>query len=433
MPAIFFGGIAVSFFSVLLFASRRPFRLSDGIASLLLFMLAVPVIVKMVLIGIVPPGARRWLLFLLTVPFVYGPLLYLYAAAEITEKPAFQRSWLLHFIPCAVFAALSFIFVFSELDMKKDARPDAPAGRIEEELPTPGPAGDFRLGPDGRGEAPPPPAPGMAPPAALGRPGPPPHHIMPLDRVPFMGLSMLISFISYTAATAVMLLRHKKRMPDYFSTTSMSTTLKWIQWIMVAFFMSYSFVYLSLQIAPSLLRHPLLDPRMTPDIAICFFIVVFAFFSLRQPAIFREPDPRHGGDGNERGRGDQGEKKYEKSGLKDDDAARYLLALEDYMEKDKPYLDPDLTIADLSGRLGIPRHYLTQVINERLNKNFYLFVNEYRVREAMEIIADPAFSGHTILRIAYDVGFNSKSAFNAIFKRLTSRTPTEYRLAYGPK
>ena len=180
-------------------------------------------------------------------------------------------------------------------------------------------------------------------------------------------------------------------------------------------------------LAPALLRHPLLDPRMTPDVALTFFIIIFGFFSLRQPVIFREPERQHGGGE------DQSEKKYEKSGLKSSDADRYLLQLKDFMETEKPYLDPDLTIIDLSERLKIPRHHLTQVINERMDKNFYLFVNEYRIREAREIMTDPEFSGHTILRIAYESGFNSKSVFNSIFKKITSHTPTEYRFAYGPK
>jgi AraC-like DNA-binding protein len=308
--------------------------------------------------------------------------------------------------------------------LKHDARSVKKTEQIEEKapwLPPPGPPM-----PGIGNHAGPPHLPGGVPPFTSGRPGPP-HHGPQLHRVPFLGIFTLISFISYTAAIVVMLIRHRKKMPDYFSYTSITMSLKWLQWIMVCFFISYSFVYLSLQMAPSLLRHPMLDPRMTPDIALTFFIIVFGFFSLRQPLIYREPE-RQEGEGE-----DQGGKKYEKSGLKSDDADRYLQILMNFMEKEKPYLDPDLTIIDLSERLNIPRHHLTQVINERLEKNFYLFVNEYRIREAKEIMGDPEFSDHTILRIAFDSGFNSKSVFNSIFKKLTNHTPTEYRLARGAR
>ncbi len=97
------------------------------------------------------------------------------------------------------------------------------------------------------------------------------------------------------------------------------------------------------------------------------------------------------------------------------------------MNEEKPYLDSELTIVTVSEKLGIPRHYLTQVINEHLNKNFFVYINEYRVNEAKQKMSDETYRDHTILRIAYDSGFNSKSGFNIIFKKHTGFTPTEFR------
>ena len=97
------------------------------------------------------------------------------------------------------------------------------------------------------------------------------------------------------------------------------------------------------------------------------------------------------------------------------------------MQRDKPYLNPDLTIQDLSDTLDISRHHITQVINEQLKKNFYMFVNEFRVEEAKQRMADQHNDHLTMLAIAYDSGFNSKSGFNSIFKRVTGLTPSQYR------
>ena len=80
--------------------------------------------------------------------------------------------------------------------------------------------------------------------------------------------------------------------------------------------------------------------------------------------------------------------KYERSGLTADRSSMYLKKLEDYMQSDKPYLDANLTIEKLSKQISIPRHYLTQIISEQLNKNFYLFVNEYRINAVKEYIDD---------------------------------------------
>ncbi len=97
------------------------------------------------------------------------------------------------------------------------------------------------------------------------------------------------------------------------------------------------------------------------------------------------------------------------------------------MEENKPYLDIDLTIHDLSGALNIPRHYLTQIINEKLNRNFYQFINEYRVEEVKRLLQDPAYKKYTFTAIAFEAGFNSKSSFNSVFKETVGKTPSQYK------
>ena len=87
----------------------------------------------------------------------------------------------------------------------------------------------------------------------------------------------------------------------------------------------------------------------------------------------------------------------------------------------------ELTIYDLSNQLQIPRHFLSEVINEHLGKNFYNLVNDYRVEEVKGRLEDPRFKHLTILAIAYDSGFNAKSSFNTIFKEKTGMTPSEYQ------
>ena len=100
------------------------------------------------------------------------------------------------------------------------------------------------------------------------------------------------------------------------------------------------------------------------------------------------------------------------------------------MEEKNPYLDVDLSIHDVSDELEIPRHYLTQVINGMLGKNFYTFINEYRIEEVKKLLTDEAYSKFTLTSIAFEAGFNSKSSFNSVFKTATGMTPSQFKDAH---
>lgn len=117
--------------------------------------------------------------------------------------------------------------------------------------------------------------------------------------------------------------------------------------------------------------------------------------------------------------------KYKNSRLSPNDKKDILVKVKTYFEKEQPFLHSSLKIRDVSSAINIPSKYISQVINESLNKNFYDFVNTYRLRYAMyELLKN---KDKTILEVLYASGFNTKSAFNSAFKRLNGITPTEYR------
>jgi AraC-like DNA-binding protein len=120
-------------------------------------------------------------------------------------------------------------------------------------------------------------------------------------------------------------------------------------------------------------------------------------------------------------------KKYSNSGLGADDMKRIITALENKMQRDKSYLDTELTIDVLAESIACTRHHLSQAINEQLNKSFYDYINHYRVEEAKHFLIDPSKDNHKIASIAYDAGFNSISTFNDVFKKVTGSTPSQYR------
>ncbi|MCD4691790.1 MAG: helix-turn-helix domain-containing protein, partial [Calditrichales bacterium] len=119
--------------------------------------------------------------------------------------------------------------------------------------------------------------------------------------------------------------------------------------------------------------------------------------------------------------------KYEKSGLSSEKAKLYLEDLLNLMEQEKPYRNSELTLNQLAEIVSISPHNLSEVINTQLNQNFFDFVNQYRVEKVKKDLVDPEKQHLKILSLAFDAGFNSKTSFNTIFKKFTNLTPTEYR------
>lgn len=97
-----------------------------------------------------------------------------------------------------------------------------------------------------------------------------------------------------------------------------------------------------------------------------------------------------------------------------------------FMEDEKPYLDYELNLPGLSKKLGFKSHYLSQLINQKSRKNFFDFVNTYRVNEFKKRARQPDCRLYTLLSLAYDCGFNSKTTFNRVFKNHTGHTPSEF-------
>jgi AraC-like DNA-binding protein len=103
------------------------------------------------------------------------------------------------------------------------------------------------------------------------------------------------------------------------------------------------------------------------------------------------------------------------------------------MEQDKLYLDPELDLVKLAQHLDMPRYQVSAVLNGVIQKKFYDFVNEYRVAEFQELVAAPQYAHYTLLALAHEAGFNSKSTFNAVFKKTTGQTPSQFYQKQGAK
>lgn len=101
-----------------------------------------------------------------------------------------------------------------------------------------------------------------------------------------------------------------------------------------------------------------------------------------------------------------------------------------YLESEKPYVKTDFSMHDLCNSLNVSRRKISYVLNEILEKNFYGVVNEYRIKEAQKLMQDDHVNQMKIEVLGEMVGFQSKSSFNACFKKVTGMTPSEYRLSH---
>lgn len=99
------------------------------------------------------------------------------------------------------------------------------------------------------------------------------------------------------------------------------------------------------------------------------------------------------------------------------------------MENKKPFLDPELSLFKLASQLDVSSHMLSYIINKGCSENFYQFINRYRIEEAKKMIQDPNMKHLSLIGIAFEVGFNSKTVFNTTFKKITNQTPSQFKKA----
>ena len=156
-------------------------------------------------------------------------------------------------------------------------------------------------------------------------------------------------------------------------------------------------------------------------LSLSVFVILIGYFGLKQKIIYGNEDIiAPVGSSNT-------QTKYAGSKLSDIEEKQLADQLKKHIDSSKSYLNPDLTLAQLAAEIGISSHILSQVINEQFNLNFFDFVNQYRVDEFKQRIVNPNYESYSLLGIAFDCGFNSKSAFNRIFKKSTSLTPSQYK------
>lgn len=226
----------------------------------------------------------------------------------------------------------------------------------------------------------------------------------------YLDMFVRVQVFFYIIKSILVLFSIRKKLKENFSSIP-KTNFYWIQFLIIGFISSFLLTVPLIIIFSYLLHMP--GPFLTLAVITPYFIYFNIIFykAWYQPELFA---------------GVEENVKYKSSKLTKEEAENWIVKLNNFVEINKPHLNPDLTLNQLAEDLEIPARVLSQIINEYFNQNFYDYINRLRIEESKRMLLDSS-NKMTVLEILYEVGFNSKSTFNNIFKKMTGLTPTEYR------
>lgn len=379
-------GIVVTFFLAAILISKRDKTGADLILVLWLVVIGLHLTFYYLFIT----GKTLTLPYLLGLeipfPLLHGPLLYLYTEA-VTNPAVSRRLRILHFVPFFFSYLLLAQFIFSSDEHKIYVYQHAGVGY--ESLT------DFIL------------------------------------------LMIIVSGVVYVAFSLRLLGRHRRIIQDQFSYAE-KINLAWLRYLIYGIGVIWITVIVGY------------DPATYSTAVV--FVIILGYFGINQVGIFtqklepaRQPGiketleaelpvagsveeaPKDISAGAESTSIDEpGKTKYLKSSLNPELADNIHKVLTDVMREKKLYTDPELTLDELAQTLNVHRNNLSQIINTYEQKSFYDYINLKRVEEFKRIVSLPGSQKFTLLGLASDCGFNSKTSFNRNFKNVTGLSPTEY-------
>ncbi len=226
-------------------------------------------------------------------------------------------------------------------------------------------------------------------------------------------IGFIVSMVVYWRKITKLLRKHRLNVLDNFSVDSDVISLSWIYYLAIFIFGGF-ILSVIFDLVLSATGFSLFESVITVHVGILIATYSLSFFGFRQEAIFEE-------------------QKFERFHSEPDNIEKESQSITDkdrvlqYLKKEKPYLRRNLTLKDLANELSMPIYRLSELINNELGKNFFTLINELRIEEAKERISSGEYTNLTLSAIGFDSGFNSKSTFQALFKKFTGMTPSQFR------
>ncbi|MGB4772864.1 MAG: helix-turn-helix domain-containing protein [Chitinophagaceae bacterium] len=370
---IYYIGISINLFLLLILITKRRKSLADKILAAWLFVMALHI--GLFIASLQPVNVRsiHWILGLIApFPLIHGPFLYLYTAASTNMLPSRKRIWFLHFLPF-----LLTIVLLLPLYIK---------------------SGQEKL--------------------AIYMSGGEDYYLF--NQI--LLLAIYVSGIAYIIASFILLRKHRRNIGEQFSYEE-KINLNWLRYLIIGLLVLWLIIIV-------------LKKNSIVFSAAAVFVTLIGYLGIRQRGIFGMNEPERIPETSKPidsitevevlPETELPRKKYANSGLNPELALQIHTKLVTAMEREKLFTEPELSLAMLAGKLDVHPNYLSQVINEKEGKSFFDYINTLRVEEFKRLAALPESSQFTLLSLAFDCGFNSKSAFNKNFKKVTGQSPSAY-------
>lgn len=387
-------GIGVALLLILLLISKKGKILADRI--LLIWLILITCHLLLFALSLQPITTRNvhWLLGTsIPFPLLHGPMLYLYTASMTQMLPRNRIFLTLHFLP-----ALVGVLLFGPMFFKSATEKIAFVNSNGDEYRT---ANLIRI------------------------------------------ILLQVSGFVYVVWCLFLLRKHKKNINQEFSYEE-KINLNWLRY----FIYSVAAIWIIIVVT---------HKDYYIFLGAVLFIVFLGYFGIQQVGIFtpaHRVEPIRSSDleigkNVESGKSESGlihppdmymetvtsevipKKKYANSGVTPAMATDIHQRLVHFMEKEKLFTEPDLSLSMLSDKIQVHPNYLSQVINEKERKTFFEYINALRIAEFQRLVALPSNRQFTIMGLAYDCGFNSKSSFNKNFRKVTGLSPSAYLQSLG--
>jgi AraC-like DNA-binding protein len=230
--------------------------------------------------------------------------------------------------------------------------------------------------------------------------------------------SLVVQVIAYWILSWTRLKQHERNV-KLFASSSQPVDLWWLRYLLIGLalivllWLNANFIQITIVNTYAAFGH-------------LFAVYFIAYFSLRQGEIFAF-DKQSVIEIKEIIQEETTKSTAKAPRATDAELTEQKVKLESLMTTDKLYLNPTLGLPELAARAGLTSHQLSYLINEGFGENFYQFVNRYRVNEAKRLLHSKAHQHLSIMGIAFESGFNSKTTFNTTFKKFTGVSPSQYQ------
>lgn len=398
---IYIVGVGLNLFLLLLLISKKNKSFADKVLVAWLFVVGCHLSLYVLSFQPITIKNIHQMGLSIPFPFLHGPFLYLYTAAVTNQVPGKKWLWV-HFIPAVLIVLLGIPFFISSAEYKMQV-----------------------LGNNGK------------------------------DYALFLKIAawcMKLSGVLYVVVSFLLLRKHKKNIGKLFSYEE-KISLNWLRY----------FIYASL-VVWAIIIFVQKDSFIFGAVAI--FVFFLGYFGIRQVGVFGQKEisliqsaalnepivfeeqkmmqqkeetiekvvNKQSTDKDINKNQEETpvketislRQKYSNSGLSEKMAIEIHVKLGKLMASEKIFTEPELSLSMLSGKLNVHPNYVSQVINDKEGKSFFDYINSLRVEEFKSLASIPEKRQFTIMSLAYDCGFNSKSSFNKNFKKATGQSPSDY-------